>query len=79
MLHDVVLGVPENALVRRDVAGLGLTTASPQGPQDGAGRRAEQPCGASRTEGTSVPHGRAGELAIPTPPPSAAHSPFVST
>ena len=46
MLHDVVLGVPENALVRWDG---GLTTASPQGPQDGAGRRAEHPLLASRT------------------------------
>ena len=78
MLHNVVLGVPENALVRRDAGGE-LTTGSPQGPQDGAGRRAEQPCGASRTDDTRVPHGRAGELAVPTPAPSAAHSPFVST
>ena len=48
--------------------GGGLTTASPQGPQNGAGRRAEQPVGASRTDGMSVPHGWAGELAILTPP-----------
>lgn len=33
MLHDVVLGVPENALVRQDG---GCDTSSPQGPQDGA-------------------------------------------
>lgn len=72
MLHDVVLGVPENALVRRD--GGAQHSFSTGSPRMGAYGRAEQPLLLCRTGSEHLLCGQGWPAPSPTLPRFAVHS-----